>query len=91
MYPSRRGNSLRPQRSSAAPEGERQSQPGELVNPARHRSGPAPAAVLLLLLLGESIIPWEPSPGEQDGDAVPCSAGILLGSGLFQAIPCMNL
>lgn len=50
---------------------------GEQVNLARHRSGRAPAALLLLSLLctgslfGETTIPWEPSTGEQDGDAVP--------------------
>lgn len=60
---------------------------GEQVNLARHRSGRAPAALLLLSLLctgslfGETTIPWEPSTGEQDGDAVPCrdTAGSSVG------------
>lgn len=88
MYPSRRGNSLRVQRSSAGREGERQShRPGDRL--ILLGTGLAVLLLLsycfltalLLLSLGDTTIPREPSPGEQDGDAVPCrdTAGSSVG------------
>lgn len=90
MYPSRRGNSLRAQRSSAGREGERQShrpeQPGSRLT--LRGTGLAVLPLLSYCFLcsaqahfGETTIPWEPSTGEQDGDAAPCkdTAGSSVG------------